>query len=247
MNTRDTKQSGSPNSITAWNRRIRADTRARELAAAGRETGLAASRTPQDILDAIRRLVRRDGWTTRHYVMLDMLVKLVPERHWRSGTCDPVVSYPIQELARDCGVTTATIRKSLYALTARGALWFERRSGHEGEYGDRYHIDLAPMIVLDAEVRRRVSEIEDELAQREELRDRTSALRRQIRQLLAFAPPELAHTDQAAAFENELNEIVPAKRASERVHSSVLRPIADALSDLRERCLDWRFRNDRVS
>ena len=247
MNTHDKKQSGSPNPVTSWGQRTRADTRARQRAADGRKTGLSASRTPQDILDAIRRLVRRDGWNTRHYVMLDMLVKLVPERNWRSGTCDPVVSYPIRELARDCGVTTATTRKSLYALTALGALWFERRSPREGEYGERYHIDLAPTIVLDAEVRRRVGEIEDELARRERLRDQTSALRRDIRQLLAFAPPELAHTDEAAAFENELNELVPAKRFPERVHSSVLRPIADALSDLHERCLDWRFPNDRVS
>ena len=168
MNTRDTKQSGSPNSITDWNRRFRADTRARQLAADGRKSGLAVSQTPQDILDAIRRLSQRDGWTARHYVILDMLVKLVPERSWRSGTCNPVVSYPIQQLARDCGVTTVTIRKSLYALTALGALWFERRSPREGEYGDRYHIDLAPMIVLDAEVRRKVREIEDELARRED-------------------------------------------------------------------------------
>ena len=246
MNTRNTKQSGSPNSMPGRDRFL-AQMRARELVAAGRKTGLAASRTPQDILDAIRRLVRRDGWTTRLYVTLDMLVKLVPERSWRPGTCDPVISYRIQELARDCGVTATTSRKNLHELTALGALWFERTPAHEGEFGDRYHIDLAPMIILDAEVQRRVREIEDELALRERLRRQTGALRRQIRDLVEYAPPGLTHTDEAVAFANELYELVPAKRVPEKVHSSVLQPIVDALSDLHERCLGWRFPNDGKS
>ena len=246
MNTRNTKQAESPYSKTGRDRTL-ADMRARELAVAGRKTGLAVSRTPQDILDAIRRLVRCDGWTARLYMTLETLVKLVPERSWRPGTCDPVVSYPIQRLARDCGVTTSTIRKSLYALTARGALWFERTEAHEGEYGDRYHIDLSPMIVLDAVVQRRVREINEELMVRKHLRIQTTVLRRQVHSLLLHAPPELARTDEAAAFANELNELVPVKRIPERVHSSSLQPVVDALLDLRERCWDWRYPDDGTS
>ena len=142
---------------------VLAQTRARELAAVGRKIGLPDSRTPTAIFFDLRWFVRHDGWTAWNYLTLGRLMHEVPDHRWRRGTCDPVVSYPIQELARSLNVSTSTVRKGLRTLTGVGALWFERRPPHEGEYGDRYHIDLAPMIVLDPEVQRRAREIQDNL------------------------------------------------------------------------------------
>ena len=165
MKTRYPKRSASSNSMSGedW---VLAQTRARELAAAGRKAGLPANRTPTRIFFDLKDLVRRDGWTAWNYLTLGMLMHEVPDHRWRRGTCDPVVSYSIRELADELDVSTSTVRKGLRTLTVLGALPFERAPAHDGGHGHRYHIDLAPMIVLDAEVQREAREYQDELKRR---------------------------------------------------------------------------------
>ena len=110
MKTRKSKNLVSPTSLSGqdW---VFAQTRARELAAVGRETGLAPGCTPWDVFHNLGQLVRNDGWTAWDWLTLGALMYEVPDYRWRRGTCDPVLSYPIQELAHEFNVTTNRIRK----------------------------------------------------------------------------------------------------------------------------------------
>ena len=147
----------------------------------------------------------------------------------------------------ELGTSPNKLRNYLHALTALGALWFERAPGRTGEYGYRYHIDLAPMIVLDAQVQRRAREIQDEIKRRPPLRARVTALRRQVRTLVEHPPPERAHSDEAAAFASELAELLPSKYALDAGNCSLLEPLVDSLTDLLERCRDWHLAPERDS
>ena len=140
-----------------------------------------------------------------------------------------------------------TVRNHLRALTALGALWLERAPRQPGESGDRYHIDLAPLIVLGPKVQRRAREIQDEIKRRRPLRARVRELRRQVRTLVEHPPPERAHSHEAAAFASELNEFLPSKYSLDNGNCSLLKPLVDSLTDLLERCREWHLAPERDS
>ena len=233
-------QSASTDSAATEDRFL-AHMRARDLAADGRKAGLAADRTPDDIVDTISELAGRDGWTAGLVRTLRKLVRQVPVRSWKTGSCDPVVSYPIRDLGGDLNLSTKSVRNHLLKLTSLGALWFERTPTREGEIGDRYHVDLAPMIVLDAPVQRRVRELREERNRQFRLRHWVGALRTRFRSIVAGLRPEPAGSDEAAAFASELDALFPAGFNFKRAPSAVLAPLADSLTDLIERFEEWSF------
>ena len=158
MKTSNRKRPVSSNSMSDqdW---VLAQTRARELAAVGRKAGLPANRTPTNIFSDLHWFAPRAGWPAWDYLTLGMLMHEVPDHRWRRGTCDPVVTYSIRELADKLNVSTSRVRKGLRTLTVLGALSFGREPAHAGGHRHRYHIDLAPMIVLDDEVQRVAREV----------------------------------------------------------------------------------------
>lgn len=239
MYTRNRKTSNAPKSPAA-RKRVLAQLRARELAEVGRKTGLAPDRTPNEIIADLFWLVRRDGWTSAHRWVLGELVERVPDRSWRAGTCNPVVTYSARDIEIEYG-SRAKLRNHLHALTAHGALWFENGPSQSGELGYPYHIDLAPLIVLEPKVRRRAREIQDEIARRGPLLARVRELRRQVRTLVEYSPPEGALPDEAAAFANELEEMLPTKYAIDNGNCALLEPLAESLTDLLERCRAWHL------
>ena len=101
------------------------------------------------------------------------------------------------------------------------------------------------MIVLDSPVQRRVRELREERDRQLRLRRRVSALRSQVRVIVVDLPPELAHSDEAAAFASELDEHFPGGFNFNGAPSAVLAPLADSLADLLERLKEWRFPDSR--
>ena len=97
------------------------------------------------------------------------------------------------------------------------------------------------MIVLDASVQRRVRELREERNRQFRLRHWVSAQRTRVRCIQAGLLPELAHSDEAAAFASELGGLFPAGFNFKRAPSAVLAPLADSLTDLIERFEEWRF------
>ena len=101
--------------------------------------------------------------------------------------------------------------------------------------GYPYHIVLAPLNVLEALVRRRALEIHDELDRRGPLCARVRKLRRQMRTLVEYAPPDGAHPDEAAAFANK-HEVIPTTYATDTGNCALLERLATSLTDPLERC-----------
>ena len=106
-------------------------------------------------------------------------------------------------------------------------------------------IDLAPLIVLEPKVRRRAREIRDEHDRRGPLRARVRELRHQVRTLVEHSPPEGAHPGEAAAFTNELEEMLSTKYAIDHGDCARLEPLAESLTDLLERCRAWHLEAER--
>ena len=84
--------------------------------------------------------------------------------------------------------------------------------------------------------RLRALKIRDELDRRGPLRARVKELRRQVRTLVEYTPPDGAHPDEAAAFANKLEEMLPTKYATDTGNCALLEPFAPSLTDPLERC-----------